>query len=112
VTLDTSALERTLVIVKPDAIERRLMGRILDRLEAKGLHIVGVKMMRMSREDAEKQYAEHKGKPFHEPLVRYMSGHPVVAVAICGKDAVRIVRGMVGATFGSQPQAPSAGTSR
>jgi nucleoside-diphosphate kinase len=105
VAVDTSKLETTLIILKPDAIERRLIGRILERIEAKGLQIVGMKMMQLSRESAESQYAEHKGKPFYEPLVRYMSSHPIVPIAVRGKDAVRIVRAMVGATFGSQAAA-------
>ncbi len=104
-TVDTSALETTLIILKPDAIQRRLIGKILERFEAKGLQIVGIKMMQIPREGAERQYGEHKGKPFYEPLVRYMSSHPVIPMAVRGKDAVRIVRGMVGATFGSQAMA-------
>ena len=100
-----SKLEMTLVILKPDAIERKLIGRILERFEAKGLQIAGMKMMQLSRESAESQYAEHKGKPFYEPLVRYMSSHPVIPVAVRGKDAVRIARAMAGATFGSRAAA-------
>ena len=101
---DPSALETTLVLLKPDALERGLVGEIIGRFERKGLQIVGVKMLRIPRERAERQYAAHRGKPFYEPLVRYMSGHPVIALALRGKDAVRIVRALVGATFGSQAE--------
>ncbi len=101
-TTDASKLETTLVLLKPDAVQRRLIGPILERFELKGLQFVGMKMLRIPREQCERQYAAHKGKDFYEPLVRYMSSSPVVALAIRGKDAVRIVRAMIGATFGSQ----------
>ena len=100
--IDLNALETTLLILKPDAIERTLVGTIIGRFERKGLQIVGVKMLLIPREQAEKQYAAHRGKDFYEPLVRYMSSHPVIALALRGKDAVRVARTMVGATFGGQ----------
>jgi len=102
VKVDPGGLETTLVLLKPDAIERALVGRIIERFERKGLQIVGMKMLRLPREEVERHYAVHRGKDFYEPLVRYMSGHPVIALALRGKDAVRIVRTLVGATFGSQ----------
>ena len=95
-------LETTLVIIKPDAIQRKLVGRILSRFEDRGFQIVGAKMMQIARETAERHYAEHKGKPFYEPLVRYMSGWPVIVMAVRGKGAVGIVRAMMGETFGSR----------
>jgi len=95
-------LETTLLILKPDALQRRLVGKIITRFEDKGFHIVGVKMTRIPRATAERHYAEHKGKDFYEPLVRYMTEWPVILVALRGKDAVRIARAMMGRTFGSQ----------
>ena len=101
-TNPTDGLETTLVIIKPDAIQRKLVGRILTRFEERGFQIVGLKMMRIPRETAEHHYAEHKGKPFYEPLVRYMSGWPVIVIALRGKGAISIVRAMMGETFGSR----------
>jgi nucleoside-diphosphate kinase len=103
------ASERTLVIVKPDAVQRHLVGKILQRFEAKGLKIVAMKMWRMTRQLAERQYALHKGKHFYEPLLRFMTAGPVVLVVLEGKDAVAVVRSLMGPTFG--PDAP-AGTIR
>jgi nucleoside-diphosphate kinase len=100
--IDARGLETTLVLLKPDAVQRRLVGPILQRFEQKGLQFVGMKMVRIPRAQCEEQYAAHKGKDFYDPLVNYMSSSPVIALAIRGKDAVRIVRAMVGATFGSQ----------
>ena len=98
------AMERTLVIFKPDAVHRRLVGRILTRFEDKGLKIVALKMCRLTKELAERQYAPHKGKHFHEPLVRFMTAGPVVLTVLEGKDAVAVVRSLMGPTFG--PDAP------
>ena len=97
-------MERTLVLLKPDAVERRLVGTILARFERKGLDLVGLKLMRVPRALAAKHYAEHKGKPFYGPVVRFLSRGPVVAIALAGKDAVRVVRTLVGATFGPDAQ--------
>ena len=98
----TSAMERTLVILKPDAVQRRLIGRVVARIEQKGLHIVGMKMMRISEKMARQNYREHKGKEFYEPLVRFMTSGPVVVLAVQGVKAVEVVRRMMGKTFGSQ----------
>jgi len=95
-------MQRTLVLLKPDAVERRLVGTILARLERKGLDVVGLKMVRVSAAKAARFYAEHRGREFYEPLVRFLSGGPVVAVAVEGQDAVRVVRRMVGSTFGGE----------
>ena len=93
-------MERTLVILKPDAVQRGLIGRVIARLEEKGLKIVALKMARIDRPLAERHYAAHKGKDFYEPLVRFMTSGPVVFMVVEGKGAVAIVRKMMGATFG------------
>jgi nucleoside-diphosphate kinase len=95
-------MERTLIILKPDAVQRGLCGRIFARFESKGLQIVGMKMMRISPQLAATHYEAHKGKPFYEPLVRFMTSSPVIVMALQGKDAIAIARTMMGATFGSK----------
>ncbi len=97
-------MERTLVLVKPDAVQRRLVGRILARFEAKGLQLVALKMVKITEELARQHYAPHEGKPFYEPLIRFMTGGPTVALILEGKRAVEVVRRMMGPTFG--PDAP------
>ena len=96
-----SAFETSLVILKPDAVQRHLIGKIIARFEEKGLQIVGLKLTTIPRATIEKHYGVHKGKDFYEPLVNYMSDQPLVIVAVRGKGAVAIVRAMLGATFGS-----------
>lgn len=91
-------MERTYLMVKPDGVQRDLVGEIISRFEKKGFKIVGLKMLRISRELAEKHYGEHVGKPFFEPLVAYIISGPVVAMVIEGKDAVSAAREMMGAT--------------
>lgn len=91
-------MERTYLMVKPDGVQRDLVGEIISRFEKKGFKIVGLKMLRISRELAEKHYGEHVGKPFFEPLVEYIISGPVVAMVIEGKDAVSAAREMMGAT--------------
>ena len=93
-------MERTLVILKPDAIQRGLIGTVLARFEAKGLQVVGLKMARIERALAERHYAPHKGKAFYEPLIQFMTSGPVVFLALEGKGAIAVVRKMMGATFG------------
>ncbi len=93
-------METTLLILKPDALQRRLAGRILARFEEKGLQIVGLKMAHLRRELVEEHYAPHRGKPFYENLVRYMTSNPVILVAARGRNAVRVCRSLLGATFG------------
>jgi nucleoside-diphosphate kinase len=93
-------VQRTLVMLKPDAVHRGLVGRILARFEAKGLKIVALKMAVLDTETARRHYAPHKGKDFYEPLIRFVTGGPMVFVVLEGKDAVAVVRKMVGATFG------------
>ncbi|MFP4027206.1 MAG: nucleoside-diphosphate kinase [Candidatus Brocadiia bacterium] len=94
--------ERTLVFLKPDAIQRRLVGEILSRFERKGFLLRGLKMFQMSEEFAREHYAAHRGKEFYEPLVRYITSGPVIAAVLEGKAAVRVVREMMGETFGSE----------
>ncbi|MFZ5590946.1 MAG: nucleoside-diphosphate kinase [Bacillota bacterium] len=91
-------MERTYVMIKPDGVQRGLVGEILAVFEKKGLKIVGLKMLRITPELAERHYGEHKGKPFYAPLVEYITSGPVVAMVLEGKDAVRTVREMMGAT--------------
>ena len=91
-------MERTLVIVKPDAVQRGLIGEVLGRLEARGLKLVGLKMMAISQELARRHYAVHTGKPFFESLISYITSAPVVVAVLEGKDAVALVRSTVGAT--------------
>ncbi len=97
-------METTLVIVKPDGVQRRLVGRIVGRFEEKGLQIVGAKLMRIAPELAKRHYAVHEGKPFYSGLVSFMTAAPVVTLALRGKNAVAVVRKMLGATFGSKAE--------
>lgn len=99
------AMETTLIILKPDAVQRGLMGRIISRFEDKGLQIVGAKMMTISPELAAKHYRDHVSKPFYEGLVRFMTSNPVLVLAIKGVGAIEICRKMMGATFGSKAEA-------
>jgi nucleoside-diphosphate kinase len=91
-------MERTLILVKPDAFSRRLTGEIIARFERKGLRLVALKQMRMQRELAEKHYAEHKGKPFYEELVTFITSGPLVAMVLQGEKAVEAARQVIGAT--------------
>ena len=102
-------MERTLIIVKPDGVQRGLVGDIINRFERRGLRIVGMKFMQASRELAEKHYAVHQGKPFYEGLVNYIISSPVVVIALEGTNAVAASRKTVGAT---RPNEAEAGTIR
>ena len=97
-------METTLVLVKPDGVQRRLVGRILARFEEKGFQIVGLRFARLERALLERHYGAHRGKPFYEGLVSYMASSPVVVLALRGKNAVAVVRKMMGATFGSKAE--------
>src|SRR5919205_4034776 len=90
--------ERTLVIVKPDGVQRGLVGPILARLEARGLKLVGLKLVQVSQDLAQRHYAEHEGKPFYEGLIQYITSSPVVVACFEGTSAVQMVRNSVGAT--------------
>jgi nucleoside-diphosphate kinase len=98
-------LERTLIILKPDALARRLLGKIISRFEQKGMALRGLKMMKIPTHVAQKQYAAHKAQDFYEPLIRYMTSMPVVVMVLEGKDACNVARAMMGATFGSSAAA-------
>ena len=95
-------METTLIILKPDAVQRALMGRILTRFEDKGLQVVGAKLMKITSQLAETHYEAHKGKPFYAGLVRFMTSEPVLVLALRGIGAIGIARNMMGATFGSK----------
>jgi len=95
-------MERTLILFKPDAIQRRLAGKLLTRLEDRGLKIVGMKMLRVSKELSAKHYAEHVNKPFYPLLEQFITSGPVVALVAEGPQAVAVVRGMMGPTNGAQ----------
>lgn len=91
-------MERTLIILKPDAVQRGLIGQIVTRLEQRGLKIVGMKLMHVDESLARKHYAVHEGKPFFEGLVQYIISGPVVVLAIAGEGVIQMVRNTVGAT--------------
>jgi len=95
-------VERTLIILKPDCVQRRLIGQILRRFEDKGLTIVGMKMMQISRELAERHYAVHRGKPFYPGLLDYITRGPVVVLVLQATRCIEIVRTMMGSTFGAE----------
>src|SRR5947209_9552050 len=91
-------IERTLVIAKPDAVQRGLVGEILGRLERRGLQLIACKMMQVDRALAEQHYAEHQGKPFFEGLVSFITSSPVVVALFAGPGAIATVRKTNGAT--------------
>lgn len=93
-------LQRSLVLLKPDCVERRLIGQIISRFEAKGLNIVAMKMLKVTPELSKQHYAEHVSKPFYPSLEKFITSSPIVALAIEGLDAIRVIRDMLGATNG------------
>jgi nucleoside-diphosphate kinase len=97
-------MERTLIILKPDAVKRRLAGRIITRIEEKGLKIVALKMMQISRKLAEKHYEVHRGKAFYKPLVQFITSAPVIVMVAEGPRAVSVLRKMMGKTFGFEAE--------
>jgi nucleoside-diphosphate kinase len=101
--------ERTLVLLKPDAVQRLLVGPILGRFEARGLKIVGLKLVSVSRDLAERHYAVHRERPFFAGLVAFITSSPLVAIALEGPNAIAVVRSMVGAT---RPHEAASGTIR
>jgi len=94
-------MQQTLILLKPDAIHRRLAGAILQRFEQKGLRLVGLKLVQPDRPLAEKHYAVHKGKPFYESLLQFLTSGPSLAVVLEGREAVTVVREMMGKTVGA-----------
>lgn len=101
--------ERTFIMIKPDGVQRGLIGEIISRFEKRGIKIVAMKMIKVDRRLAEKHYAVHKGKPFFEPTVRYIMSSPVVAMVLEGYNVIDMVRKMVGKT---NPQDADPGTIR
>ncbi len=102
-------MERTLILVKPDGVQRGLIGEIVARFERRGLKLTGLKLLQMSRELAERHYAVHQGRPFYAGLVEYITSGPVVAMVWEGKNAVAAARATIGAT---NPVAATGGTIR
>jgi len=102
-------LERTLVIIKPDAVQRGLIGEIITRFERRGLRLAGMKLIHIDESLAQRHYAIHQGKPFYEPLIRYITSSPVVVMVLEGNDAINIVRRTMGAT---KPAEAAPGTIR
>ncbi len=102
-------MERTLILIKPDGVQRGLMGEIIGRFEQRGLKLAGMKFIQMSRELAERHYAVHKGRPFYADLVSYITSGPVVAMIWEGKNAIKAARNSIGAT---NPAEADAGTIR
>jgi nucleoside-diphosphate kinase len=98
-------MEQTLIILKPDAVQRGLMGQIISRFEDKGLKVVGAKFMQITPELAATHYADHKERPFYAGLVNFMTSSPVLVLALEGVGAIAVCRSMMGATFGSQAAA-------
>ncbi len=92
------AYQKTFAMLKPGALQRRIVGELISRMERKGLKIISMKMMKASRELLQEHYAEHKGKPFFEDLVSYVSSSPVLAMVVAGDDAIPMLRLLCGAT--------------
>jgi len=92
------AIERTLALVKPDAVERNLIGKIISRIESSGLRLVAARMFRVTKEEAKRFYEVHKGKPFYEDLTDYMSSGSILAMALEGEEAISKWRDLMGAT--------------
>lgn len=97
-------MERTLILLKPDAVQRALVGTFISRFEAKGLKLVGLKLLRMSRELAQEHYQQHQGKGFYEPLLEFITAGPIVAMVLDGNQAVQVTRTMMGKTFGPEAE--------
>ncbi len=102
-------MERTLIIIKPDAVQRGLIGEIITRFERRGLRIAAMKLIHIDKALAERHYAIHKGKPFYDPLIQYITSSPVVVMALEGNDAIEIARRTMGAT---KPAEAAPGTIR
>jgi nucleoside-diphosphate kinase len=105
----TESVQRTLVVLKPDAVQRAIAGELLARFERRGLRIAALRLVKVERALAEKHYAVHKGKFFYEDLVQTISASPVVAAVLEGPNAIAVVRAMVGAT---RPHEAAPGTIR
>ncbi|MFM8279101.1 MAG: nucleoside-diphosphate kinase [Candidatus Limnocylindrus sp.] len=101
--------QRTLVLIKPDGVQRQLVGRVIARFEDRGLKIVGMRLTAVTRDLAERHYAVHKGRPFFASLVDFITSSPVVAIVLDGPNAISVVRSMVGTT---KPHESAPGTIR
>lgn len=97
-------MEKTLIILKPDALQRGLAGRILTRFEEKGFQVLGLKLMQIAKPLAEKHYGVHKEKPFYPRLLQYITSSPVIVMALQANNAIAVARKMMGATFGSKAE--------
>src|SRR5580692_1164326 len=95
-------MQQTLILIKPDGVQRRLVGTILQRFEQKGLRLAGLKLVKPSRDLAEKHYAVHKGKPFYDSLLQFLTSGPTVAMVWEGREAVLVARTLIGATDGTK----------
>lgn len=95
-------MERSLILLKPDCVQRRLMGRIITRFEEKAINIIGMKLIQVTPELAKQHYAEHVEKPFYPGLEEFITGAPVLAMVLEGLEVIRVVREMLGATNGLQ----------
>ena len=95
-------MQQTLILLKPDAVQRRLVGEIARRFETKGLRLAGLKLLQAGRELAEKHYAVHKGKPFYESLLGFLTSGPTVAMVWEGREAVAVCRSLMGVTDGAK----------
>lgn len=97
-------METSLIILKPDAIKRNLCGRIIGRIEDKGLQVIGLKLMTISEELAGKHYSVHRDKPFYDGLIQFMTNKPVMPIALRGINAIDVCRKMVGSTYGAEAE--------
>src|SRR3954466_144889 len=95
-------MQQTLVLLKPDCLQRRLAGKILGRFEKKGLRLAGLKLVQAKRDLAEKPYAAHKGKPFYDSLLAFLTSGPTLAIVLEGREAVAVVRQLIGPTDGTK----------
>jgi nucleoside-diphosphate kinase len=93
-------MERTLVLLKPDCVQRRLMGRVISRFEEKGLNIIAAKILKVTPALAKQHYAEHVAKPFYPGLEKFITASPIMALVVEGLEVIRVVREMLGATSG------------
>lgn len=96
--------EKTLILIKPDGVKRRIAGRVMQRFEDKGMKIVGAKMLHLTKEQAEKHYSVHSDKPFFKDLVAYISSGPIFAFILEGKDVISVSRKLCGTTDGSKAE--------
>jgi nucleoside-diphosphate kinase len=97
-------MQRTLILLKPDSVQRRLVGALTGRFEQKGLRLAGLKLLHVSRDLAERHYAVHKGKPFYDSLLQFLTSGPTVAMVWEGREAVAVARALIGATDGVKAQ--------